>query len=257
MTKQLTYFAAGFVMTAASLLAQTSNFQQNGWIRFPNAGAGIGMNTLEGQSGPVLNRPFSATEVRKSTQVLGDGTHVDKSEVSAFYRDVQGRMRSESQTQAAIYDPVAGFIYSLSLQQKTYNKNPVRGGQTTVAIAVAGNRTSISSHSSSGSVTTARKNGESTASATEELAPQTINGVYSRGSRVTTTIPAGTFGNDRDIKIVNERWYSDDLQVLVKSSNSDPRFGVTTYELTNITQAPPDPALFQIPADYRAIHQPE
>src|SRR6266852_2890768 len=68
----------------------------------------------------------------------------------------------------------------------------------------------------------------------EDLQPQVVNGIRAKGSRVTMTIPKGAFGNDRDVKVVNERWYSDDLQILLKSSNSDPRFGVTTYELTNI-----------------------
>ena len=68
--------------------------------------------------------------------------------------------------------------------------------------------------------------------------------------RAMTTVPAGTMGNDREFKIVNERWYSDDLQVLLKSTNSDPRFGVTTYELANIVRAEPDPAIFLVPSDY-------
>jgi hypothetical protein len=38
--------------------------------------------------------------------------------------------------------------------------------------------------------------------------------------------------------------------MLVKSSNADPRFGNTTYELTGINRAEPDPGLFLIPADY-------
>ena len=70
------------------------------------------------------------------------------------------------------------------------------------------------------------------------------------GSGSGKALKRGYFGNDRDVNVVNERWYSDDLQVLLKSSNSDPRFGVTTYELTNITQVLPDPSLFQVPADY-------
>jgi hypothetical protein len=37
--------------------------------------------------------------------------------------------------------------------------------------------------------------------------------------------------------------------MLVKSSNKDPRFGETTYELTNIDRNVPSPALFQVPAD--------
>jgi hypothetical protein len=84
----------------------------------------------------------------------------------------------------------------------------------------------------------------------ESLAPQMVNGVLAAGTRTTETIPVGTIGNDRVINIVNERWYSDSLQLLIKSSSSDPRFGATTYELTNVTQTAPDPSLFQIPADY-------
>ncbi len=84
----------------------------------------------------------------------------------------------------------------------------------------------------------------------ERLAEQKINGALAQGTRTTETIPAGKIGNDRPINILNERWFSNDLQLLVKSTSSDPRFGDTTYQLTNIVQASPDPSLFQIPADY-------
>ena len=71
-----------------------------------------------------------------------------------------------------------------------------------------------------------------------------------QGTRETRTIPVGTIGNDRDLQIVDERWFSNDLQLLVKSVNSDPLFGETTYQLTNIVRTMQDPALFQAPADY-------
>jgi hypothetical protein len=38
--------------------------------------------------------------------------------------------------------------------------------------------------------------------------------------------------------------------MVVKSSNSDPRFGTTEFNLKNILRVEPDPTLFQIPADY-------
>jgi hypothetical protein len=84
----------------------------------------------------------------------------------------------------------------------------------------------------------------------EDLGTQNINGVVAKGTRSTITIPAGQIGNDRALQVVNERWYSDDLVMLVKSSNSDPRFGTTEFELTNISRAAPDPSLFQVPSDY-------
>jgi len=84
----------------------------------------------------------------------------------------------------------------------------------------------------------------------ESLGTQTIEGVQAEGTRVTFTIPAGKIGNERPIVTVNERWYSQELQAVVMSKNSDPRMGETNYRLTNIVRSEPDPGLFQIPADY-------
>ncbi len=84
----------------------------------------------------------------------------------------------------------------------------------------------------------------------ESLPTQMVNGALAQGTRTTETIPVGKIGNDRAMSIVNERWYSNDLQMLVKSTSTDPRFGDTTYQMTGIVQASPDPSLFQIPADY-------
>src|SRR5262245_496179 len=84
----------------------------------------------------------------------------------------------------------------------------------------------------------------------EQLGTQTIEGVMAEGTRLTLTIPAGKIGNERPIVTVNERWYSQELQTVVLTKNSDPRMGETTYRLTNINRSEPDPSLFQVPADY-------
>ena len=47
-----------------------------------------------------------------------------------------------------------------------------------------------------------------------------------------------------------ERWYSSDLQMVVKSTRTDPRFGTTTYIMTNVQHAEPAAALFTVPSDY-------
>jgi hypothetical protein len=207
MTKSLLISIAAALPLLAQVPPAGNAFQQEGWLRFPDPNRTTSVrNAIDGQSGPVLGRPLSASEVRHTEQILSDGSRTSNSETEHFYRDSMGRMRTETSTGAVLYDPVAGFIYDLNSDRKTYTKIP--------------------------------------------LGPQFLNGVYAKGARVTTTIPAGTIGNDHDLKVVNERWYSDDLKLLLKSSNSDPRFGTTTYELTDISQAAPDPTLFQIPADY-------
>ncbi len=190
----------------------------------------------------VEGKPFSATEERRTVQILGNGTRIENSQSNRLYRDSQGRTRVEDMNgEIAIFDPIAGFRAELDPATKIARKSNanlplLQLGQLGVAVA-----------NLQGQLNGARSaNGE----VTENLKPQTINGVLAQGTKVTTTIPRGQIGNDRDIVVTTERWVSNDLQMLVKSLNTDPRFGDTTYELTRIVQAPQDPGLFQIPSDY-------
>ncbi len=84
----------------------------------------------------------------------------------------------------------------------------------------------------------------------ESLGKQIVEGVEAEGTRSTVTIPAGEIGNERPIEIVNERWYSPELQTAVMTRHSDPRFGESTYRLTNIDRSEPAKSLFEVPSDY-------
>jgi TonB family protein len=85
---------------------------------------------------------------------------------------------------------------------------------------------------------------------TESLGKQNIEGVEAEGTRTTITFPAGVMGNERPINIVSERWYSPELQTVVMTRHSDPRFGETSYRLTNINRSEPARTLFEVPSDY-------
>ena len=65
------------------------------------------------------------------------------------------------------------------------------------------------------------------------------------------TIPAGKIGNERPLVTVSERWFSPDLGVVVMSRHSDPRFGTTTYRLTDLDRREPPAAQFEVPPDYK------
>jgi TonB family protein len=84
----------------------------------------------------------------------------------------------------------------------------------------------------------------------ESLGKQNIEGVDAEGTRNTVEIPAGEIGNERAIEMVFERWYSPELQLVVMTRHSDPRFGETTYRLTNINRSEPARDLFELPGDY-------
>ena len=59
--------------------------------------------------------------------------------------------------------------------------------------------------------------GSCTSAKTEDLGTQVIQGISVQGKRVTRAIPAGREGNENEIDIVTETWYSADLQVVVMS----------------------------------------
>jgi hypothetical protein len=89
----------------------------------------------------------------------------------------------------------------------------------------------------------------------ESLGKQTIEGVEVEGTRSTRAISAGEIGNTLPIDVVDESWYSPDLQVLVMTRHNDPRSGVITYRLSNIRRSEPERVLFEIPADYIAVQE--
>jgi hypothetical protein len=84
----------------------------------------------------------------------------------------------------------------------------------------------------------------------ESLGTRTIEGVTAEGTRSAVTIPAGEIGNTLPIEVVDETWYSPELQIMVMTIHRDPRSGDTTYRLTNIDRSEPNRSLFEIPDDY-------
>ena len=87
----------------------------------------------------------------------------------------------------------------------------------------------------------------------EDLGKQFMEGVSAEGTKTTMTIPAGQIGNELPIHVISERWFSPELKILVMSRQSDPRFGETSYRLTNITRGEPSPDLFDVPSDFKVF----
>src|SRR5688500_18571158 len=91
---------------------------------------------------------------------------------------------------------------------------------------------------------------------TEQLGKQNINGVEADGVRTTVTIAPGEIGNEQAIEIISERWFSPELQLIVKTRHFDPRFGENTYQLIEVNRAEPARELFEVPAGYKIEETP-
>jgi len=203
----------------------------------------------------VTGAPFSATAVSETTQTLPDGNHISRKTQTLLFRDSQGRFRKETTTQGfgplasgqpktfvMIHDPVAGNMFALNPDKKVAHQLTNPGGHGHAGVAGGALKDQIMQ----------RKNaaGEAAGVQTEDLGKQTINGVLAEGTRHTRTIPAGQIGNEKPITIIRETWYSSDLQMVVMSKHSDPRFGQTTYTVSNIQRNEPSASLFTVPSDY-------
>jgi hypothetical protein len=211
----------------------------------------------------VKGAPFSAVAVSQTTQTLADGNHITRTTETNLYRDSQGRFRKEVTLSAIgplaasgqphsfveISDPVAGTAYVLEPGQKVARPMP---GHMAMGVRTNGGQGGPGGPSDIVYRTFKEaKAGLTNAIAkAEPLGAQTIDGVVAEGTRTTRTIPAGEIGNEKPITIVSERWYSADLQMDIKSTHSDPRFGDTTYTLTSIQRTEPAPSLFAVPSDY-------
>ena len=202
----------------------------------------------------VTGSPFSATAASETTQTLSDGNHISRKTQTLLFRDSQGRFRKETTVQGfgplasgqpktfvILHDPVAGNAFALDPTQKIAHQLPRFGGH------LAGNGASKDALKEK---MMTRRNANAADVQTEDLGKQTINGLVTEGTRRTRTIPVGQIGNEKAITIVSETWYSSDLQLVVMSKRSDPRFGQTTYSLSNIQRKEPDASLFAVPADY-------
>ena len=66
----------------------------------------------------------------------------------------------------------------------------------------------------------------------------------------------GESAAERPIEITSERWYSDELEAVVLSRTSDPRFGETSYRLVNVARGEPSADLFAVPQGYELQSEP-
>jgi hypothetical protein len=245
-------------LTISALLAQPQGPPPGGRMGFGGRGPGFGPGG-PGMQRIVTGAPYTGTQVSSHSQTLSNGNVISRQEQTNISRDGLGRMRMETtmkhsdgttSTHITIHDPVAGVVHNIDAQRKTSSDMTLHGppaGQgrgrgpgvrpngTSPDVAGAGGR---------------RQRPTDPNVVTENLGVQTINGVQATGTRFTRTIPAGAEGNSLPIVTVHETWTSEDLKVPVMVKTSDPRFGTSQTQLTNVVRAEPDPSLFQVPAGY-------
>jgi hypothetical protein len=206
----------------------------------------VGAQALLGPEPVVTGQPYSGEAITTVKMTMFDGTKIERSVTAKMFRDSAGRVRREQavigletldpgndfRAVVHIVDPVAGVIYTLNPGSRTAHRLALNALQTETPPAGGSKGTETS------------------------LGTRDIDGVKAVGRKTLITIPAGQVGNDRPIEIIDERWESPELKILLQSRHTDPRSGVVEYKLTKLSRAEPSPDLFKVPAGYTIMDTP-
>ena len=215
----------------------------------------------------VPGAPFSADATTTVHATFRDGTRLDQTTTERFYRDSDGRVRvertmddlrapvtiAERHIRTVIArDPDGGGVFTLDAQTRTARSAPrslqalTAGSGRGLAVPVGGVRFLVFERA----IDLLSIDPTAFADVRDEpFGTRQIAGVVATGRRVTIVVPAGYHGNDRAIEMVDERWESAELHLLIQSRHSDSR-GTMQYRLANIQRTEPPQNLFEIPVEY-------
>lgn len=251
--KSVCGFAGLVLMIAAGpmVAAQTPSIAVGGHEFAGGFEGGPGADGF-GAHTPVTGAPYSALRTTTHVQTLANGSTITHTNQANEARDSSGRtyfatVPSTTQTTGPqrsfvrVFDPVSRTVtsWSANSKQATLVHLPEEGQFRGAHGAAAGETAGVG-----------RFRGNNQTANVESLGSKTVNGIVVQGTRTTRVIPAGAQGNSEPLTITHETWYSSDLKLEVQRTDTDPRFGTTTVEVTNIDRAEPSAALFQAPEGF-------
>jgi hypothetical protein len=198
------------------------------------------------QAGPldyVPNRPYTAQVIERDVQTRANGAQVQRKTKIFEARDSQGRRWIESFQSDNMDRPMMVTLY-IPLRRQFIQLFP---GQRTARVMTFPGTGPIPIH----------QNLHVLRTTTESLPGQTMQGIYAEGTRTTQVMPPGA-DHGPNVVDVRETWISPDLKIVVfsKDTSTDPDSEQITTEIRQLDRSEPNPALFEIPADYKIVEAP-
>lgn len=232
--------------------AQSSNKQPQ-FVTTQDGGVSEVLQSIEVP--PKAGAPFTLILETEWAKTLNDGgkvTYVNKRRIA---RDASGRIYQERwalvpkndsrvksiMTVIQIIDPAAGTLYNCFLVVKTH---------TCELLKYTGSNSKIYKPFSPPSGPLPNNQGTVVH---QELGAQILAGVSAEGVRDVTTYNPGVFGNDRQVIVEREFWYSEHLGLSLQSIRDDPRIGKQTFIVTSVDQSDPDSSLFELPPGFKTV----
>jgi hypothetical protein len=196
---------------------------------------------------PVAGAPFTATVTTEWKRTLDDGSTVTIGNRRTIARDGTGRVFQERRYVLPAGDPRENQINRLEFADP--RAHTITSCWPTARICQVNYYFAPTGETPPSS--TGPLNGGKGFLTRLDLGSDLVSGVETIGTRETTTLEAGTIGNDRAISIVKEFWYSQQLRINVIEKRRDPSYGTQVFTVSPINLGEPDATLFDIPADFR------
>ena len=217
----------------------------------------------------VTNAPFSGVVDVQSVTTFSDGNRIVRTNSIRYFRDGQGRTRTERQgwnsqdsssaggPTVVICDPVGGQRLTLLPKIQTAMEFKLSEGLTSLAAAVSASNDSNPPFALLGiGMALGASQSTEASTSTTSLGQKEINGLNVTGTRIVRTIPVGVLGNEKPITSTVEQWVSADLGMVVQLTQTSSVGGSVTVNLDQVVRGEPDPALFKVPANYKVRNIP-
>ena len=221
---------------AVSLVAQTTEDAQHA----PDGGTS---EMIQSISIPALaNAPFSCIVTSELVKKLEDGSSITLQNHRLVMRDGVGRIFQERRSfvpKAGTKEPeLMRLEISDPIKHEKYFCSPrLRSCELYYYFSPA----SSSNAKGQGDVTS------------ETLGNEMVSGLEASGVRETRHLAPGTIGNDSELSITKEFWYSRQLGINLLVKRFDPRYGTQTFSVTDLSVTEPDVTYFSVPAGYSII----
>ncbi len=208
----------------------------------PNAGSFAFGGLVGGFGGKVVTgKPFQATFTITRVETLPNNT-ITNTTTGTLARDADGSTYRDVKLPAI--GPLASsgkaqeFAYIRNVSKAIeYIVNVTKGNYRAFAMRTGNPRPGARARRNAGGRNGAGSRNPGVTESQSTYTDPATHKVYKVNVRkVVRTIPAGQIGNKLPIVITSERLYSPDLDVVLQETHSDPRFGTSTYQLTNFGQ---------------------
>jgi hypothetical protein len=199
---------------------------------------------------PLANAPFTATVNTEWTRQTSDGATVTVKNHRVVARDSHGRIFEERRRFVPADSDSPSMVFQTEYSDPTQHTKYVCFSANEVC-----NLISFFAPLSQPTLPAGPIGDGKRYLSRADLGRSEVGGMETIGTRETISTSPGAVGNDREVSLTKEFWYSPKLGVNLVVKRMDPLQGTQVFTVSDIQLAEPDARLFALPAGYKMVDQ--